>query len=131
MLGPGQVQVQDAVGVVGFDALGIDGCRQGERLLVLTGLEAVPVNRRSFGNGRFCLPLERNRILLHGDLHCFGIDARHGYLQEKALRRLKQVGGNAATVEGVQRATRRLPSLLVQCCMRGKFNQYNIVWMLQ
>src|ERR1700722_8865378 len=61
MLGLWQVQGQDAVSVAGFDALGIDGGGQGERLLELTLLETVPVNRRAFGNGRFCLPLERNR----------------------------------------------------------------------
>ena len=34
MLGPGQVQRQDAVGVAGLSALGVDGGGQGESLLL-------------------------------------------------------------------------------------------------
>jgi len=55
MLGLRQVQRQDAVGIAGLGALGIDGGGQGECLLVLALLEAMPVNRRAFGDGRLLL----------------------------------------------------------------------------
>jgi hypothetical protein len=55
MLGLGQVQRQDAVGIAGLGALGVDGGGQGERLLVLALLEAMPVNRRVFGDSRLLL----------------------------------------------------------------------------
>lgn len=55
MLGFGQVQDQDAVSIAGLGAFGVDGGGQGECLLVLALLEAVPVNRRAFGDGRFLL----------------------------------------------------------------------------
>ena len=44
-----------AVSIAGLGALGIDGGRQGECLLVLALLEAMPVNRRAFGDGRLLL----------------------------------------------------------------------------
>jgi hypothetical protein len=73
MLGLGQGQGQDAFGVVGLGSLGVDGGGQGERLLVLTGLEAVPMNRRTFRGRYLCLPLERKGVLLLDDspLFCY------------------------------------------------------------
>jgi hypothetical protein len=55
MLGLGQVQRQDAVGIARLGPFGIDGGGQGECLLELALLEATPVGRRAFGNGRLLL----------------------------------------------------------------------------
>src|SRR5579884_732889 len=97
MLRLGQIEGQHTVVVAGLGPFGVDGGGQREALLVLAGLEAIPVDRRPFWDVYSGLPLEGDGVLLGGDFNSIRIGARHWYLEDEALFGLEQVCPNTST----------------------------------
>lgn len=93
VLGLGQIEGQDAVGIVSLRTLGVDGGGQGKRLLELTSGETIPVYGRVLGDIQPGLPLQSQGILLSGDLHVLRVDSRHRELENEAVGCLEQVRG--------------------------------------
>src|SRR5579885_366165 len=98
MLSLWQVQVEDAIGRGGFGTVRVDGGGQREGLLELAGGEALPECGRVFRDGHLDFPLQRNRVLLRGDIHIFRLDSGHRHLQNEAFRRLVQVRVHGAPI---------------------------------